>query len=62
MTKTDLVNAICKIDPKWEDNKGRLYCMTLDKLLKFYKKKVSKNGSANININSNTPVSGFQTS
>lgn len=58
MTKTELVNAICKIDPKWEDAKGKLYYMRLDELLKFYKKKVAKND----NINNNNAISRLQTS
>ena len=39
MTKTDLINMICELDPRWLNARGKLYSMTIKELRKLYKKK-----------------------
>lgn len=43
MTKTDLINMICELDPRWLNARGRLYSMTIKQLRKLYKKKRGEN-------------------
>ena len=38
MTKVELINEICRLDPKWEDKKGRLHYMMKDELEKKLEK------------------------
>jgi len=56
MTKTDLINRICKLDPEWEDKRGRLYYMCLDDLKKLYVR--LRNDRRNVD---NNVMAGFQT-
>ena len=59
MTKTDLINKICKLDTSWEDKRGRLYYMCLDDLKKLYAR-LLKNANNSRNVNNNV-MAGFQT-
>lgn len=59
MTKTDLINKICELDPSWEDKRGRLYYMCLDDLKKLYVR-LLKNANNSRNVNNNV-MAGFQT-
>ena len=56
MTKTDLINRICKLDSNWEGNRGRLYYMCLEDLKKLYVR--LRNDRRNVD---NNVMAGFQT-
>ena len=56
MTKTDLINRICRLDPSWKDKRGRLYYMCLEDLKKLYVR--LRNDRRNVD---NNVMAGFQT-
>lgn len=57
MTKTELINKICEMNPKYKNKRGRLYYMYLNQLEKLYQKVKKK---YDYNDNNNT-FSGLQT-
>ena len=45
MTKVELVNEICKLNPYWQDKKGRLHYMLkeeLERILQKIKRRLNK--------------------
>lgn len=43
LTKTEYVNRLCEIDPKYKEIKGKLYYMDVESLRKLYEREKNKN-------------------
>ena len=54
MTKTELINKICEMNPKYKNKRGKLYYMYQNQLTKLYER------LKNDRINNNNATSGLQ--